>query len=800
MLDPNDADHGYGAEPLVGDQETDPRAAQSAQDPDSDGDESDDQRAEFDELEQTVGAELTDAISYIDLEIGPERALATQYYMGEPYGDEEDGRSQLVTTEVRDTVQAMMPSLMRVFFGDQNILEVIPNSSSRADFAEQAEDTLRHVVLRQNDGFKEFYSAFKDGLIRKTGFIKWWWDSGKRATVKTYENCTHDQVLVAMQQYGKENVQVVSTSTQTQQVPAPPPQARPPGQGTPPGATAQPPQAAPPGAAGGGAPPPPPAAPPGPPQMVDQEVPVYTIRVSIRKPWSQAKFIAVPPEEILINRGAVSIQRARFVAHRTIKTRSELIEMGIDEDFLEDSGSSNSTSLDFNRELQVRQPGLSAIFGNPAPGTDEDADRFEHYECYYYKDLDGDGVPELYKIQMLGASRKMIDVEPIEEVCIESFCPDPEPHVWAGLSIADRTMDLQIINSHVLRNVMDSLAASIFPRMAYVEGQVNVDDILNTEIGAAIRMRAQDMVKPLAVPFTGQQAMPVLAYLSDVREQRTGISKAAQGLDADALQSTSAVAAAATIQASQAMIELIARLFAEGFRRVMRGLLRLLIAHQDRPMVVRLRDKSYIEANPKDWDPDLDVVIDVAVGLSSTKDRLAGLAAVIEKQEGAIKAFGPQNPIAGPEQIQYSYVKFAELAGWKATERFFLPTAQVLQQQAAAAAANPQPPQPTPEELLAQTEKYKADTRAETEKQSMTQSREQMFLEDDRARDQHELQALTAVAVAEIAAGQKADMAHLSALISRDRNDASHIAARASLISAQAQQTVAESPPAPVAA
>jgi hypothetical protein len=544
----------------------------------------------------------------------------------------------------------------------------------------------------------------------------------------------------------------------------------------PPGMPGQPPQ------------PQPPQAPPGPPQMIDQPVTVYKIRVIMKKPANRARFISIPVEEFVINRGARSISEARFCSHRTVKTRAELIEMGLSEDDLDGIGTTNSTSLDFNKEARIRQPGTYAVVSMPA-SNDPEQDRFEHYESYYRHDMDGDGYAELYKFEQLGVGKKLVRWEPVEDIQIADLCPDPEPHVWAGSSWADRTMDLQIINSHILRNMLDSLAASIFPRMAYVEGQVNVDDVLNTEIGAAIRMRQPGMVQPMEVPFTGQNAMPLVSYLQDVREMRTGISKAAMGLDADALQSTSAVAAQATISAAQSVVELVARLYAEGFRKVMRGLLKMLVRYQDRPMVVRLRDKKYVEVNPQDWDPDMDVTIDVGVGISSEADRATKLAAVIDKMEGVIKAFGPQNPIVSPVGLRNAYADITELAGFKNVDRYWADT----EAQLAAAAQQPkQPPPPSPEEIAAQVEMAKANLRKQEKDAELDQENLEMLLSDDRERTRDEMKARVDLAIAAAQTGHQIDAARINALIAYDRNSAAHIASAAAMRKASQQAQVAQ--------
>ncbi len=693
---------------------------------------------DYDEMlakyEQILADEIRQAESYIDSEISPERELATRYYRGDPYGDEEEGRSQVVTTEVRDTVQAILPQLMRVFFASPDVVEFMPTSASNVEFAEQATDTVMDVITRKNDGFNVFYSAFKDGLVRKTGFVKWWNDEKVTTRVRTFDNVTEEQLTGFVQEFGEQSITVLEQKTQRVMEMQPVPVGR--------DAVGMP--------------------------IVEErpvpvDVPVYLVRISVTEKRRCPKICAVPPEEIVLNPGARSIDDARIVVHRTTKERDELIAMGIPVDVIDGVSPSNSTSLDFNREAQARQPGLSGNlvgFGS----QDENKARYEFREAYYRCDLDGDGISELCRFWLLGDEKTVVDYEPAEEIPLAVFCPDPEPHTWAGLSFADRTMDLQLINSHVLRNTLDSLAASIFPRMAFVEGQVNADDVLNSEIGAAIRMKQPGMVAPLAVPFVGQQALPIFELLASKQEQRTGISKAAMGLDASAMQSTNQVAAAATITAAQSVVELVARIYAQGFRQVMRGVLGLLVRHQDRPMVQRLRSGRYVEVDPASWDPEMDVAINVALGIASSEDKLRRLSIVMAKQEQVLQATGGDSPLVPLDKYLATLQQMTELAGFHNVSRYW----PSVEEMAQGIENQPDPP-PSTEEVLAEIENTKTKAKIVLDTAEQELRRQEMFLKDDRERDKLDADILLRAKEIEASTGVAVDVAGIRALVERER-------------------------------
>jgi hypothetical protein len=440
-------------------------------------------------------------------------------------------------------------------------------------------------------------------------------------------------------------------------------------------------------------------------------------------------------------------------------TVADLIAMGYDQDEIEENLMSND--LDSNDEYLARQP-LSTTFG-----TNDAANpmmrRVLYIEAYARVDYDGDGIAELRKVCCMGGGYKMVRNLPASYIPFADFPCDPEPHTspLEAMSIFDITRDLQEIKSEILRNTLDSLAQSIHPRTAVVEGQVNIDDVLNNETGAIIRMRAPGMVQPLTTPFVGQAAFPMMEYMDQIKEDRTGMSKAAMGLNADALQSSTKAAVNATISASQGRIELTARILAEGMKKLFKGILFLVTTHQDKARMVRMRNE-WVQIDPRGWDAGMDANINIALGNGDTNERLQALMMILAKQEQILQQLGPTNPLVTPQQFSNTLRKIVELSGFKDSSSYF--------QAIPADYVPPAPPQPkpSPEEILAQVqaESIKADIQKKAA--DLELQRQQMIMDDDLKRDQMaqdlylkkyeiELKYNSQISTAEIDAAQNID-------------------------------------------
>ena len=643
------------------------------------------------ELQAIITQDLTDAISYVDSDLSPTRARGTEYYRGDLFGNEVEGNSKVVAMEVRDTVSAMLPSLMKVFFSSENVVEFVPRGPEDVKSAQQATDYVNYIFQNDNSGFLTTYAIFKDALVRKCGIAKFYWTDDEKVQIDDYTGLDEQTLQMVMQEPDAQVKIVVSypdPDIDEMQMTTIDPM------------TGQP---------------------------VTMPAPMlHDVQVKRVTKDGRITVMAVPPEELLLDRRARSFDDATIIAHRQMATVADLLAMGYDQDEIDENIS--SSDLDSNDEYLARQP-LSTTFGENA--ANPMMQRVLYIEAYSRVDYDGDGLPELRKICCMGSGYKVVRNLPASYIPFADFPCDPEPHTspLEAMSIFDITHDLQEIKSEILRNTLDSLAQSIHPRTAIVEGQVNIDDVLNNETGAIIRMRAPGMVQAMSTPFVGQAAFPMLEYMDQIREDRTGMSKAAMGLNADALQSSTKAAVAATVSASQSRIELTARILAEGMKKLFKGILFLVVTHQDKARIVRMRNE-FVTIDPSHWETNMDASINIGLGNGDTNERLQGLMMIMAKQEQILQQLGTQNPLVTPQQFSNTLRKIVELSGFKDASSYFndIPADYVP----------PAPPAPkaTPEELLVQVqaESIKADIQKKAAELEL--KRQQMVMDDDLKRDQ----------------------------------------------------------------
>jgi hypothetical protein len=290
-----------------------------------------------------------------------------------------------------------------------------------------------------------------------------------------------------------------------------------------------------------------------------------------------------------------------------------------------------------------------------------------------------------------------------------------------------------LLESSLMRSTLDSAAQTLNPGWEAVQTQVNMDDLMNQEIGRLVRVKAPGMLRELVTPFVGKEILPLFQLTSDLKEQRFGVSKAAAGLAPDSLQSSTHVAVAATVSGSQKHLKLMARMLAEGERQLYEIVARLLIQYQDRPMTVRLRNQ-YVEVDPRDWLADMDCVINVALGTGSKDERRAVLEEQASRQENILKLLGPDNPLVTLGQYRETLAQLAELGGqmdaskaWKPLPLDWTPP--------------PAPPKPSTEELYVQIEQLKLAEQAKKDADTLQLQRWQTWLRESRERDQMEVNA-----------------------------------------------------------
>ena len=635
---------------------------------------------DINKLKSIIESEIDDSIGYVETDTVAERQQALEYYLREPYGNEVEGKSQIVTGEVAEVVDGALPQLIRVFTSTDGVVEFQPVNDGDEPFAQQATEYCNWVFYRDNDGFLILHNWFKDALLQKTGVVKAYWDEKIDVTKEKYENLSDDELLMLL---SDQEVEVVSQETDETTI-------------------------------------------------VDDFTGMSRTNrshsVKIKKTKKDGKVVVenVPPEEFLISKRARTIQDSPFVAHRRMLTRSELVAMGFSKKVVDslESGDTLEFSPDrIARYSQGEQP-------NSMGSQDQSMEVVEVYECYIKVDYNNDGIAELRRI--VYASNEILEDEECDYVPFHSLCPIPIPHKFYGQSLADRALDLQLIKSTVLRQMLDNLYLTNNYRVGAVEGQVNLDDLLTSTAGGVVRLKNPNALVPLTVAPTTSGSFPMLEYLDGVQSRRTGVSDSQNGIDPNILQNVTAAAVSAMSQASAGKLELIARIFAEtGVKSLFKGILHLLCKYQDKERLVRINGK-FVPFNPREWNDQYNVSINVGLGTGTRQEQLTTMQMILQKQEQIIQQYGLSNPLVNLMQYRNTLAKFINMAGFKDAAQFM----NEITPEQNAILSQPQPPKPDPNteaaKVLAQVEREKAMIRAQTEAAKLELEREQMQLENAR--------------------------------------------------------------------
>lgn len=642
---------------------------------------------DINKLKTIIEAEIDDSLGYLETDTTDERQQALEYYLREPYGNEVEGKSTIVTGEVAEAVDGALPQLIRVFTSSDNVVEFAPAKEGDEQNAEQATQLVNHVFYKDNDGFLILHNWFKDALLQKTGVVKAYWNDDTDVTKEKYEGLSDDELMMLMQD---PEVELVSQDMIEESSVD---------------------------------------------EMTGETTYSKSNNVTLKRTKNKGKIIVenVPPEEFLISKRAKTIQESPFVAHRRMLTRSELVAMGFDKDMVESLASGDT--LEFSPERIARytrgeQP-------NSMGTQDSSMELVEVYECYIQVDYNEDGIAELRRI--VYASNEILEDEECDYIPFHSICPIPIPHKFYGQSLADRTLDIQLIKSTVTRQMLDNLYLTNNSRIAAVEGQVNLDDLLTSTAGGVIRVKNAGAIVPLVVQSNAAQSFPMLEYLDSVQAKRTGVSDAQQGLSPDVLQNVTAAAVATMSNASYGKLELIARIFAEtGVKSLFKGVLQLLCKYQDTTRTLRINGK-FVPFNPREWDTEYNVTINVGLGTGSRQEQLATMQMILGKQEQILQAYGVNNPLISIKQYRDTLAKFVHMAGFKDATAFMNEiTPEIEQQVMQQASQEKADPNTRAAEILAQVEREKAQLRQQTEMAKLELEKQQMEL--DNARKQLELQ------------------------------------------------------------
>jgi len=673
-----------------------------------------------DELQGILSKAIDDATDFIDSEIAPSRLKAQRYFDGEVDIGHEAGRSSVVSTKARDTVRAIKPSLMRVFLSTAKPVEFVPRGVEDVAAAEQATEYISWK-FNELSGFRLLSDVFHDALVKKVGILKCYYEDYSEAEIHTYtdlDEATY-QVLVS-----DDEVEVLEHSELTE-------------------------------------------------MKLDEtgleiEDRRHDVKVSRMKPMGDICVESIPPEEFFIDRHARSIDDFYVCGHRTELTVGDLVEMGFAFDDVADLGGLSDAADTMGQEDDERR-GYSSKHDEDEHSADPSSKKVLVTEAYMKVDADGTGVPMLHRFICGGTGYKILDYMLCDDLPFAAFECDPEPHAFYGRSVVDLICEDQDAATSMLRGILDNVALTNTPRLGVVDTQVNMDDVLNNEIGAIIRMRQPGTIQAVDIPFTAGQTLPALQYLDQMVEQKTGVTRASMGLNNDALQSTTKAAVNNTIQAAAGQVETIARNFAEGgMRTLFRLMLKLMVKHQQQPVMMRLNN-DFVPIDPKVWNATMDVSVNVGLGTGREEEKQMALQQALQIQQQVYTQAGASNGLVSLTNIRNTLADVLATAGIRNSERYFQPMtpeseqqllAQVQQQQLQ---QQQQAAQNDPNRILLQAEAMKAQTKAQTDMARLQLDQQKFAADDDRKRDEMDQELLIKAAETLAKYGIAVDVAEIKA-------------------------------------
>ncbi|MGB2183754.1 MAG: portal protein [Candidatus Poseidoniaceae archaeon] len=639
-----------------------------------------------DDIKSIAADAVDNAEDFINSEIVEDRLKAQRYYDGQVDIGEEEGRSRVVSTKIRDKIRAIKPSLMRVFLSTDKPVEFAPMGPEDSQFAEQA---TKYVNYKFNTlgGYQVLSDVFSDSLLKKCGVVKCYWNTEKKSETYDHQDLPPEEFSLIV---NDPRVEVIEHSENIE-------------------------------------------------IEIDEmgmeiERITHDVKVSLTEEYGDLVIESLPPEEFFISAEATSLEDAYAVVHKREVRVGDLVAMGYDFDVVseltghdtdnfQDEEKFERQNFSFDDDEQVLDPSMRMVIVS---------------EVYMKIDVDGTGVPSMHKILLAGGSDELLDYEPWGDVPFAVFQHDPEPHSWVGNSLADILFSEQDAATAMLRGVLDNVALTNNPRTELVEGMVNTDDFLNNEIGGVVRVKAGGSVTPLTVPFVAGQTLSAVEYFDAQIDHKTGVSAASSGLDPNALQNTTATAVNATVQGAASQIEVMARNLAEGgVTQLFKLMLKLTIENCDKIEMMAIAGNDYMPVDPRSWNKEMDVTCNVGLGTGREGERLAALQQALDMQVQIFTNYGVGNGLVGMTEIRNTLADMLALGGLRNIDRYFRPMDQQQEMMLQEQAQQQQGEQPMDQATAyLQAEQLKAQAKSQTDMAKLQIDAQKAIAQDDRERDQ----------------------------------------------------------------
>ena len=541
-------------------------------------------------------------------ELTDNRSKALDYYHGRPRGDERDGRSAVVSQDVSEAINWIMPDVVETFIASDEIVSFDPVGEEDEEQAEQETDYINYVMRKENDAFTVYNEWFQDALLQKNGYVKVYRDEDKEEQREEYADVGMME-LAQLEGDGWEVAEANETGA-------------------------------------------------------DEFGPRFDVVVERVQDKSKTTFECVAPEELKVNRdhSSVDLSKARFVAHDRNMPRHELLELGFDK---AEVWSLPTDSVDISEDAIARD---SLDQDDYSAEIDTAMQEVSVQECYVRLDAEENGKVRLYQVWY--SNSKILSIEEFDFIPFACLTPRILSHNHNGESIYDKLKQIQDQKTSIWRQTLDNMYAMNNQR-TYVntKAKVNMGDLLASRIGGVVRGQGPMMeaLSPIpTLPIAGD-SFAMLDYLDRVRAQRAGVDPENKAHDSMKASNT-AEGLNRLMTDKEKVIGLIVRTFAEtGIKQLVTMIRRIESKYQDAEKVVRLRGK-WVPVNPSEWRDRMNTTIMVGLGAGDEAKQLGAMEYVFSLQD---KLMAGGYPFITPKNIDAALEDFGKLSKLPTTRQYF---------------------------------------------------------------------------------------------------------------------------------
>lgn len=549
-----------------------------------------------------------------------EARTAWDYYYGMLPLPVTEGGSSYVDRTVWESVNGTLQDLLNVFTSGEDAVTFASVDERDADAAKLATQVVNQILLRDNEGYNVLSSALKECLITRNSFVKRYWDEEEKAMTEKVEGVNPDELqayIQGLEDAGVEKIEVVGQETED--------------------------------------------------GLIDAEV-SYVLRIK------KVKIQYVPLEEVLVDQWAQSIQTATYFAHRTRKTKQELLALGFPSDEIDNVTEWNTTEEITQQQIVAwaRTDWRNDWHQDIGTDSDDHAQQTWLYEQYIRtSDLADDGIVRLY--QVFDAGDRILEINEVDDIPFETFCPYPIPGTIFGESVYDITKDIQDLRTALLRGMIDNIHKANYGRYTAIAGAYDRRSLLDNRPGGVVEMDRPDAVNLMPYHNLPNGIDALLGMTDEVKEMRTGVTKLGMGINADVFKNDNAYATVGLMMnAAQNRIRMVARNIAHnGMCSLMRAIYRLFRENATTPLTVQT-EQGIVQVMPKQLPPRNQLIVSVAISPNEKQQRAQNL--LMLKQ--MLTADPTIAPLFGLQQDRYMTSEIFSLMGIKDVHNYLMPLEQ----------------------------------------------------------------------------------------------------------------------------